>query len=101
MAATIAHARPDILVVSLGKPRQELWLHDHMAATGARLALPVGSAADYLAGTARRPRPGVRQLGAEWLLRLIREPRRASGGGICWRARLLIFSCAGACASAI
>jgi exopolysaccharide biosynthesis WecB/TagA/CpsF family protein len=83
LAATIALARPDILIVSLGKPRQELWLHDHMTATGARLALPVGSAADYLAGTARRPPAWVRQLGAEWLLRLIREPRRL------WRRYLL------------
>jgi exopolysaccharide biosynthesis WecB/TagA/CpsF family protein len=76
LAAEVACADPGLLIVSLGKPRQELWLRDHMAATGARVAMAVGSAADYLAGTARRPPAWAREIGAEWLVRLIREPRR-------------------------
>jgi exopolysaccharide biosynthesis WecB/TagA/CpsF family protein len=76
LAAEVARAGPSLLIVSLGKPRQELWLRDHMAATGARVAIAVGSAADYLAGTARRPPAWAREIGAEWLVRLVREPRR-------------------------
>ena len=76
LAADVASAEPDILVVSLGKPRQELWLRDHLAGTRAKLALAFGSAVDYVAGTTRRPPGWAVGLGAEWLVRLAREPRR-------------------------
>jgi len=76
LAERVAAAHPDLLVVSLGKPRQELWLRDHVARTGARVALPFGSAVDYVAGTGRRPPALARRLGAEWLVRLAYEPRR-------------------------
>lgn len=76
LATAVAAAHPDLVVVSLGKPRQELWLRDHAERTGCRLALAVGSAAEYVAGTQRRPPAVVRRLGLEWLLRLVREPRR-------------------------
>jgi exopolysaccharide biosynthesis WecB/TagA/CpsF family protein len=76
LAAEVARAEPDVLVVSLGKPRQELWVRDHLASTGAKLALPFGSAVDYVAGTARRPPAWARRAGVEWLVRLAREPHR-------------------------
>jgi exopolysaccharide biosynthesis WecB/TagA/CpsF family protein len=76
LAAAVAAAEPDILAVSLGKPRQELWLRDHMAGTRAKVALPVGSAVDYVAGTSTRPPSWSTRIGAEWLVRLAREPRR-------------------------
>jgi exopolysaccharide biosynthesis WecB/TagA/CpsF family protein len=76
LADAVAAAEPDILAVSLGKPRQELWLRDHMASTRAKVALPVGSAVDYVAGTATRPPAWATRIGAEWLVRLAREPRR-------------------------
>ncbi|HEY1920737.1 MAG TPA: WecB/TagA/CpsF family glycosyltransferase [Streptosporangiaceae bacterium] len=76
LARDVASAEPDVLVVSLGKPRQELWLRDHMAGTGAKLALAFGSAVDYVAGTTRRPPGWAVGIGAEWLVRLAREPRR-------------------------
>ena len=76
LATRIAAARVDMLVVSLGKPRQELWLRDHVAATGASLALPFGSAVDYIAGTKERPPQWAAEHGVEWLVRLVKEPRR-------------------------
>jgi exopolysaccharide biosynthesis WecB/TagA/CpsF family protein len=76
LARDVAATRPDLLVVSLGKPRQELWLRDHMVSTGAKLALPFGSAIDYVAGTAQRPPAWASRIGAEWLVRLARDPRR-------------------------
>lgn len=76
LAERVAAARPDLVVVSLGKPRQELWLRDHAADLGCRLALAFGSAADYLVGTQTRPPAFVRRYGLEWLVRLAREPRR-------------------------
>ncbi len=78
LAEQIAASRPDLLVVSLGKPRQELWLREHAATTGAKVALPFGSAVDYIAGTSTRPPQIARRLGLEWLVRLTHEPRRLS-----------------------
>lgn len=72
----IRAARTDILVVSLGKPRQELWVDQHGHATGARVFLPCGGAIDFLAGTTRRAPQWMQRAGLEWLYRLTREPRR-------------------------
>ncbi|OBK16435.1 teichoic acid biosynthesis protein [Mycobacterium asiaticum] len=74
--SAIRAARTDILVVSLGKPRQELWVDRHGHATGARVFLPSGGAIDFLAGMTRRAPAWMQRSGLEWFYRLSREPRR-------------------------
>lgn len=76
LVADIRAARTDILVVSLGKPRQEQWVDRHGFATGARVFLPCGGAIDFLAGMTRRAPQWMQRSGLEWLYRLTREPRR-------------------------
>lgn len=76
LADWVASRRADIVVVSLGKPRQELWIREHAVRTGARLLLAVGSAPEYVAGTAPRAPAWARRHGLEWAVRLVREPRR-------------------------
>jgi exopolysaccharide biosynthesis WecB/TagA/CpsF family protein len=76
LAGAIAAAGVDLLVVSLGKPRQEVWIQRYARDSGARMLLAFGASADFLAGTARRAPAWVRRLGIEWLYRLVREPRR-------------------------
>ncbi|AGZ50348.1 WecB/TagA/CpsF family glycosyltransferase [Mycobacterium kansasii] len=76
LAATIRTARTDILIVSLGKPRQEQWVDRYGCATGARVLLPCGGAIDFLAGKTIRAPGWMQKLGLEWLHRLISEPRR-------------------------
>jgi N-acetylglucosaminyldiphosphoundecaprenol N-acetyl-beta-D-mannosaminyltransferase len=76
LAGSIAAAGADLLVVSLGKPRQEQWIRRYGRDSGARVLLAFGASADFLAGTARRAPAWVRRLGIEWLYRLVREPRR-------------------------
>ncbi|GAA3559474.1 hypothetical protein GCM10022197_13620 [Microlunatus spumicola] len=83
LARWVADRRADVVVVSLGKPRQERWLRDHGARTGGRLLLAVGSAPEYVAGTAYRAPDWARRHGLEWAVRLAREPRRL------WRRYLL------------
>jgi N-acetylglucosaminyldiphosphoundecaprenol N-acetyl-beta-D-mannosaminyltransferase len=75
-AAEIRAARTDILVVSLGKPRQEQWVDRHGFATGARIFLPCGGAIDFLAGKTHRAPDWMQRIGLEWFYRLTREPRR-------------------------
>lgn len=76
LAAAIRTARTDILIVSLGKPRQELWVDRYGCATGARILLPCGGAINFLAGTTRRAPVWMQHAGLEWLYRLAQEPRR-------------------------
>jgi N-acetylglucosaminyldiphosphoundecaprenol N-acetyl-beta-D-mannosaminyltransferase len=83
LAGWVAERRADVVVISLGKPRQELWMRDHGGATRARLLLAFGSAAEYVAGTTRRPPDWAGRHGLEWAVRLVREPRRL------WRRYLI------------
>ncbi len=76
LAAEIADAIVDILVVGLGKPRQEAWIERHGPATGASVLTAFGAAADFLAGSARRAPRWMRRAGIEWMFRLAREPHR-------------------------
>ncbi|WP_235192578.1 WecB/TagA/CpsF family glycosyltransferase [Mycobacterium asiaticum] len=76
LCSAIHAARTDILVVSLGKPRQELWVDRYGHATGARVFLPSGGAIDFLAGMTRRAPRWMQRIGLEWFYRLTREPRR-------------------------
>lgn len=76
IVAEIARARPDLLVVGLGAPKQELWVHEHHPRLAARVALCVGAAIDFLAGEKRRAPSWMRRSGLEWLHRAGSEPRR-------------------------
>jgi N-acetylglucosaminyldiphosphoundecaprenol N-acetyl-beta-D-mannosaminyltransferase len=76
LANAVGEARVDLLVVSLGKPRQEQWIQRHATDSKARVLLAFGAATDFLAGTAARAPQWVRRAGVEWLYRFAREPRR-------------------------
>ncbi len=72
----IAAARPELLLVGLGAPKQELWIHRHRARLAPAVAIGVGASLDFLAGRARRAPAWLSRAGIEWLWRLLHEPRR-------------------------
>jgi len=72
----IRAAAPDVLVVGLGAPKQELWVHRHQAQIAAPVALCVGATIDFLAGEKRRAPRWMQRVGLEWLHRCLSEPRR-------------------------
>ncbi len=72
----IAAARPDVLIVGLGAPKQELWVHAHQQQIAAPVALCIGATIDFLAGVKPRAPRWMRRLGIEWCHRLATEPRR-------------------------
>jgi N-acetylglucosaminyldiphosphoundecaprenol N-acetyl-beta-D-mannosaminyltransferase len=76
--SSIAIARPDVLVVGLGAPKQELWVHRHRDALAAKVALCVGATIDFIAGEKRRAPVWMRRSGLEWMHRVATEPRRLS-----------------------
>ncbi len=61
-------AQPDILLVAMGAPKQELWIDKHRAALhNVSIAIGVGRTFEYLAGTIKRAPKFVRSAGFEWL----------------------------------
>ena len=73
----VAAARPDLLFVCLGAPKQEKWMARWGRHTGARLAIGLGGALDVFAGNVERAPESWRKLGLEWAFRLKKEPQRA------------------------
>ena len=76
--AAIAAARPNLVFVALGCPRQERWMAAHSGGLRACL-LGVGQAFRVYAGLEARLPPWARPLGLEWAFRLWQEPRRLAG----------------------
>jgi N-acetylglucosaminyldiphosphoundecaprenol N-acetyl-beta-D-mannosaminyltransferase len=72
----IALSRPDVLVVGLGAPKQECWVHRHRAQIRASAALCVGATIDFLAGEQQRAPRWMQKTGTEWLHRMFSDPRR-------------------------
>ncbi len=76
VAQQIRAARPDVLLVALGNPTQERWIAEHHDELGVPVSIGVGALFDYLAGRVPRAPDWVLRLRAEWLFRLLVEPRR-------------------------
>lgn len=74
--ADINDSEADIVLVALGVPMQEIWLHRHAHRLDAPLTLAVGALFDFLAGTVVRAPKWVRRAKMEWVWRLAQEPRR-------------------------
>ncbi len=75
----VAEAEPDVLVVGLGAPKQELWVHAHADRLQTRAALCVGATIDFLSGEVSRAPTWMQRGGLEWLHRILKEPRRLAG----------------------
>jgi N-acetylglucosaminyldiphosphoundecaprenol N-acetyl-beta-D-mannosaminyltransferase len=72
----IVAAKPDLLFVSLGCPKQEKWISMHYRSLGVPVCAGVGATIDFLAGTVKRAPVWIQRIGAEWAYRLAQEPRR-------------------------
>lgn len=72
----IRAAGPDLTLVCLGFPRQELWMKNNVSRVGRGLMIGLGGAMDVYAGQKKRAPEPMRRLGMEWLYRLAQEPRR-------------------------
>lgn len=75
----LAEARPDLLFVALGCPKQEKWIAAHYRALGVPLSGGIGATIDFLSGLRRRAPLWMRRAGLEWAFRLCGEPRRLFG----------------------
>jgi N-acetylglucosaminyldiphosphoundecaprenol N-acetyl-beta-D-mannosaminyltransferase len=69
-------ARPDVVWVGLGTPKQELWMAAHTARLDASVLIGVGAAFDIHAGLSPQAPRWMQQSALEWAFRLGHEPRR-------------------------
>jgi len=74
--SAIRDARPDIIFVALGAPKQELWIARHRNELDFGVALCIGAGIDYFAGVQRRCPQFLARIGVEWIWRLLSEPKR-------------------------
>lgn len=72
----INKAKPDIIFVGLGFPKQETWIAANKDRLPGKVIIGNGGTMDVLAGKSKRAPEIFQRLGLEWLYRLIQEPRR-------------------------
>lgn len=76
LAARIRAHRTSLLVMGVGAPRSEIWVHRQGIALGAPLVLAVGDAVSVAAGLVPRAPVLLQRAGLEWAFRFARAPRR-------------------------
>lgn len=72
----IREADTQVLLVALGAPKGEIWIHNARAQLGPAVALSIGATLDFIAGHVVRAPKWMQRAGLEWLFRLGQEPRR-------------------------
>jgi len=72
----VVAARPDLVLVAMGAPKQERWIHHNRERLGAAVGVGVGASLDFVIGRIPRAPQWISNAGLEWFYRLVREPRR-------------------------
>lgn len=78
------HNTIDILFVAFGAPKQEIWIAENLDKIPVKVAIGVGGAFDYISGKTSRAPSFIRNIGLEWLFRLIVQPWR-------WKRQLALL----------
>ena len=76
IVARVNASRADILFVAYGAPRQDKWIARNLPRLHVSAAMGVGGSLDFIAGIVPRAPGWMRDLGLEWLYRLLRQPWR-------------------------
>jgi N-acetylglucosaminyldiphosphoundecaprenol N-acetyl-beta-D-mannosaminyltransferase len=83
LARSINEAKPDIVWIGLGAPKQDLWSALNRDVLDAPVLIGIGAAFDFLSGMKPQAPRWMQNMGLEWLFRLCCEPRRL------WRRYLI------------
>jgi N-acetylglucosaminyldiphosphoundecaprenol N-acetyl-beta-D-mannosaminyltransferase len=76
VAERIRRAAPDLVLVALGAPKQEIWSYTRAELLKPAVLIGVGASLDFVAGIQKRAPSWMSKVGIEWLYRLAQEPRR-------------------------
>lgn len=85
----ISELSPDLLLVGMGFPKQELFISHNKEKLSVGAAIGVGGSIDVWAGKVRRAPNAFVKLHAEWLWRMLRQPKRFLGVGRLFYYRIL------------
>ena len=69
-------AKPDILFVALGNPKQELWMGRNASKLDVGAMVGIGGTFNFIAGRVKRAPKWMQKSGLEWIYRIIQEPGR-------------------------
>lgn len=69
-------AKPDILIIALGCPKQELFIHRFRDSLKVPISFCLGATLDFAAGNVKRAPQWMANAGLEWVYRIYQEPRR-------------------------
>lgn len=72
----IKDAKPQILIVGLGCPKQELFIYNNRERLGVPISLGLGASFDFEAGNVKRAPKWMQRCGLEWFYRILQEPKR-------------------------
>ena len=72
----VHEAKPDILLVAFGNPKQELWVYRNRHRLHVPISIGVGGTLDLIAGQKRRAPLWLQSIGGEWIWRMYLEPGR-------------------------
>jgi len=72
----INDARPDVLWVALGTPKQDRWIFEHKKKLNVPVAVGVGAAFRFFSGHVKRAPEWVGKCGFEWVWRVLKEPKK-------------------------
>lgn len=72
----INYSEADIVFVAKGAPLQEQWINTHSNQIVAPVILGVGGLFDFYSGNIPRAPMWMREIGLEWIYRLMQEPKR-------------------------
>lgn len=72
----INEAKPDILAVGVGAPKQEKFIHKYKDELKVPVSLAIGASIDFEAGNVKRAPRWMQCCGLEWFYRLCKEPKR-------------------------
>lgn len=78
MAEEIADENPDLVLVALGSPRQEIWINKHSHLFSKSIMIGIGGSLDVWAGKVKRAPRWFRDNNLEWFYRAITQPKRTT-----------------------
>lgn len=76
MKNLVLSSKPDILAVSLGSPKGEKFIYNHLLEYNVPLSISIGATIDFEAGNVKRAPKWMSDSGLEWLFRIIQDPKR-------------------------
>jgi N-acetylglucosaminyldiphosphoundecaprenol N-acetyl-beta-D-mannosaminyltransferase len=76
MIEAINAVKPDMLLVSLTAPKQDIWIAENLEKLDTHVAIGIGGAFEVAAGMIQRAPLWMQKSGLEWLYRFLQEPKR-------------------------